>query len=141
MKYLKKDKVKYIVIHCSDTKLSQPCDAEIIDQWHIKRGFAMIGYHYVILPDGTVEHGRPLFYEGAHVKGHNHCSIGVCLVGGRGQDGRNIDTRTVEQQDALMDLLRRLKKRFKNAVILGHRDLDKGKVCPCFEAKSLNLWL
>ena len=98
----------------------------------------MIGYHYVILPDGTVEHGRPLFYEGAHVKKYNHCSIGVCLVGGRGENGINVDTRTNEQQMALMDLLRKLKVRFKNAVILGHRDLDNGKVCPCFEAKEYN---
>ena len=99
----------------------------------------MIGYHYVILPDGRLENGRPLFYEGAHVRGHNHESIGICLVGGRDKNGKPVDPRTPEQCLTLVDLLRELKQwHFPHAQIVGHRDLDRGKECPCFDAKCYN---
>ena len=138
MKYLDKNKVDLIVIHCSDTKPGQHCDAETINEWHIRRGWEMIGYHFVILPDGTVEHGRPLFFQGAHVKSHNAHSIGICYVGGRNKDGVTADTRTDAQKRSLRELLVSLKKRFPAAKVVGHRDLDKGKACPCFDAKIYN---
>ena len=140
MKRMDRKAVKYFVIHCSDTKPGQACNAETIDAWHRQRGFEMIGYHYVILPDGTVEHGRPLFCEGAHcVKGGmNHKSIGICYVGGRDSDGKSADTRTTNQKLSMQHLLLRLHSRYPQAVIIGHRDADNGKVCPCFKASSLN---
>lgn len=137
MRKLKKENVKYIIVHCSDTLPGQPCNAEIINDWHIRRGFEMIGYHYVILPDGTIEHGRPLFYEGAHCKagGRNHDSIGVCYVGGRNAEGVCADTRTEQQKSVLGTLLKELLRRFPKAKIAGHHDFDRGKECPCFDAK------
>ena len=138
MKYLDKSKVKYIVVHCSATLPGQKCDAKDINLWHIAKGWEMIGYHYVILPNGIVEHGRPLFYQGAHVKGYNDCSIGVCYVGGLNSEGVTADTRTDAQTRAMYDLLHLLKLKFPGAKIVGHRDLDKGKACPCFDAKYYN---
>ena len=142
MKYLDFKKVKYIVIHCSATLPGQPCNARIIDEWHQKRGFNMIGYHYVVLPDGEVETGRPLFYQGAHVgrpTNYNDMSIGVCYVGGLDAHGRFADTRTEAQKDSLMSLLRKLKKKFPQARIVGHNYLNAGKACPCFDAQVYNL--
>ena len=53
-----------------------------IRNWHIdERGFAEIGYHYVILKDGTIEHGRDIQFQGAHALEKNHDSIGCCLEG------------------------------------------------------------
>ena len=138
MEKLDKSKVKYIVVHCSATYPGQRCDAEIIDTWHRQRGYAMIGYHYVVMPDGEVQHGRPLFYQGAHAKGYNHCSVGVCYVGGLNADGETADTRTEEQKKAMMMLLMNLKKTFPQARIVGHRELDMGKACPCFDATVYN---
>ena len=144
MRRLYKKDVKYIVFHCSDTKPGQPCNAEIIDAWHRARGFEMIGYHYVILPDGEVEHGRPLFLQGAHVgtpRNYNNQSIGVCYVGGRNANGEFADTRTPAQKIALLFLLSELKKRFPQAKIVGHRKLNKGKACPCFDATAYNRFI
>ncbi len=135
---LRKENVKYIVVHCSATFPDQVCDAETIDGWHRNRGFEMIGYHYVVLPSGQIEHGRPLFYQGAHVKGYNHCSVGVCYVGGLDKNGVTADTRTEEQKISLRFIIDGLKARFPNAKVVGHHDLFAGKACPCFDAKVYN---
>ena len=101
----------------------------------------MIGYHYVVLPDGEVQHGRPLFYEGALVNGYNQSSIGICYVGGLSASGETADTRTEEQDRALTALLRTLKHKFPLATIVGHCDLNRGKACPCFDATAYNACL
>ena len=80
-----------------------------------------------------METGRPLSEVGAHVVGHNRYSIGICYEGGLDDVGRKVDTRTPEQVKALRELVERLHARFPRALILGHRDLDPGKKCPCFD--------
>ena len=76
---------------------------------------------------------------GAHTKGHNYKSIGICYIGGveaeRGEDGKWIpkDTRTDAQKDSLHDLLLQLKKDFPKATIHGHNEFSS-KACPCFNA-------
>ncbi len=130
--------INHIIIHCTDTPEGREVSAEEVDRWHKQRGFTMIGYHYLIHRDGSIEHGRPLFMQGAHCKVRNKDSIGICYVGGRNYKGDFCDTRTPEQRKALLDLLHQLKKQFPHAQISGHRDWDRGKECPCFEAKGLN---
>ena len=68
----------------------------------------------------------------------NACGIHICYVGGRNNQGYTADTRTPEQISTLESLLVILKKQFPKAVVSGHRDWDKGKACPCFDAKQLN---
>lgn len=136
MRKLNKENVKYIVVHCSATMPGQACDAETIDGWHRARGWEMIGYHLVVMPDGSVEHGRPLFYQGAHVRNYNAVSIGVCYVGGLDEQGRTADTRTDAQKATLKRLLEKLKARFPKARVVGHRDLDRGKACPCYNVED-----
>lgn len=89
-------------------------------------------------PDrGTIETGRPLEQVGAHCKNHNRYSIGVCYIGGLANDGKTpMDTRTEAQREALQGLLRELHQRFPKALIVGHRDLDPLKSCPCFNVVS-----
>ena len=73
---------------------------------------------------------------GAHCKGHNATSIGVCYIGGLDADGkRPKDTRTEYQKKALKALLTLLKLRFPNAEIRGHRDYA-AKDCPSFDATA-----
>lgn len=126
-------RINEIIVHCTATKAGQRFDVGNIRLWHLQRGFSDIGYHYVVLLDGTVREGRPLDVAGAHCKGHNARSIGVCYVGGLDADGEPNDTRTPEQRTALRQLLSRLKSQFPAAVIRGHRDLAN-KACPCFDA-------
>lgn len=128
-------KISEIIVHCTATKAGRPFAIEDIRRWHLQRGFRDIGYHYLVLLDGTVQPGRPLVEVGAHCAGHNANSIGVCYVGGLAADGKPSDTRTPQQRTALRNLLTDLKSKFPNACIHGHRDFSS-KPCPCFDATS-----
>lgn len=142
---------KYIVVHCSATRPSSDIGADEIDQWHRARGWNGIGYHAVIRRSGLIEFGRHFDAAGAHVAGHNFQSVGVCLVGGVGADGRAVDNFTAEQRDSLRLVLRMLERAYPGAEVLGHRDLSPdldgdglierhewAKDCPSFDVRE---WL
>lgn len=126
--------VTLIVVHCSANKAGSALRAADIDRYHRSLGWKGCGYHFVIPADGAVEEGRPLSQVGSHCRGHNSHSIGVCYVGGLDARGNPADTRTEAQRVALRKLLERLHREFPKAVIVGHRDLDSHKACPCFDA-------
>lgn len=128
-------KINLIIVHCTATVEGKDYTVSTIDKWHRQRGFDCIGYHYVVYRDGTVHNGRSLDKVGAHCKGHNANSIGVCYVGGIDREGNPKDTRTPKQRDALVNLLMRLKREFPKAVIRGHRDFA-AKACPSFNATA-----
>lgn len=129
--------IKEIIVHCTATPEGRDYTVEDIKKDHLKRGFSDIGYHYVIYRDGTIVNGRDVDIIGAHCSrgGHNQYSIGVCYVGGLAANRKAKDTRTEEQKASLLSLLLDLKKFYPNAQIYGHHDFDKGKECPCFDAK------
>ena len=124
-----------IIVHCSATREGQHVTVQQIRQWHLQRNFADIGYHYVIYLDGTVHKGRSLEKAGAHCKGYNAHSIGICYVGGLDRQGKPKDTRTAAQKAALLSLIRELRQRFPRATVHGHREFAN-KACPCFDAKK-----
>lgn len=129
--------INYIIIHCSATKAGQDFRAKDIDRWHRERGWDGIGYHKVIDLDGTIEPGRSEAKPGAHCKGHNSDSIGICYIGGLDKNGKPADTRTELQKAALAGLVADYKRRFPNAKVVGHRDMPNvHKACPCFNAKE-----
>jgi N-acetylmuramoyl-L-alanine amidase len=101
---------------------------EDIRVWHKDRGWDDIGYHYVIRRDGTVEPGRDEDAQGAHVRGWNEFSIGICLVGG----SMGVVDYTRCQWNSLKSLVYRLKMKYPKASVLGHCDYDPGKTCPNF---------
>lgn len=126
--------ITLIIIHCSAVTPSQTSSAAQIDQWHKARGWKGIGYHYVIRRDGTIENGRPEHQIGAHCLNHNRHSIGICYEGGLDARGQPSDTRTPEQKAVLRALITDLHRSYPRAIILGHRDLNPGRACPCFDA-------
>lgn len=141
--------VKYIVIHCSATPPDMCYPPEALERDHRRRGFRCAGYHYYILREGEIVPMRHTDEQGAHARGYNHCSIGICYEGGLDHAGHPSDSRTPAQKESLLRLLRILHQRFPQAEILGHRDLspDKNgdgwispnewlKACPCFEVKE-----
>jgi N-acetylmuramoyl-L-alanine amidase len=128
--------INRIIIHCTATPEGRHHTAADIDRWHRERGWAGNGYHFVIQLDGTRETGRPIEQAGAHVRGHNADSIGVVYVGGCDAAMKPKDTRTDAQKTALLCLLWELKGKHPNAQIIGHNDLDKGRDCPCFDART-----
>ena len=77
---LLKSKIKLLVVHCSDTDNNEELLLDI-HKMHIGFGWDSIGYHKIICRNGKIENGRPEYWIGAHVKGKNEISLGVCLVG------------------------------------------------------------
>jgi N-acetylmuramoyl-L-alanine amidase len=128
--------IKQIIVHCSATYPGQHCDARVIDSWHRQRGWDGIGYHFVILPDGDIEYGRPISMIGAHVKGKNQFSIGICYIGGLDDTGKPKDTRTIEQRISIEAMVAGLYSAFPLAEVTGHRDLTHDRDCPCFDVPN-----
>ena len=129
--------INKIIIHCSDTPEGRDDRAKDIDSWHRAQGYSEIGYHYVITLSGEIEIGRPEQAIGAHCKGHNAKSIGICYIGGASKEDRSPkDTRTPEQKRALLELLKVLKQKYPQATVFGHHDFNSAKSCPCFDAKQ-----
>lgn len=127
--------INLIVVHCSATPEGRNVSTEEIRQWHLDRGWSDIGYHFVVELDGSVCDGRAIENTGAHAKGYNANSIGVCYVGGTDENGEAKDTRTDEQTKALIELISDLKEMYPGVEVLGHRDISD-KECPSFDAAT-----
>lgn len=126
--------ITLIIVHCSANRAGSALRLADIDRHHRSLGWKGCGYHYVIPTDGTLEEGRPEAEMGAHCRHHNRHSIGICYIGSLSADGTPADTRTEAQRATLRRLLASLHRRFPRALIVGHRDLDPLKACPCFDA-------
>ena len=127
--------INKIIVHCSATREGENFDVAEIRRWHVEgRGWSDIGYHFYIDLYGQIHKGRDIAKMGAHCKGQNRNSIGICYCGGVESDGKTPkDTRNVEQKEALLCVLRTLKAMYPNAVIHSHKDFAN-KACPSFEA-------
>ena len=119
--------IKEIIIHCSDTPDGRPDTAADIHRWHKEKGWDGIGYHYVICVDGKLEHGRPEYWTGAHAKGHNVNTLGVCLIG-RGEFS--------DKQWLVLDtVIHQLLAKYPTAQVLGHNEISR-KSCPGFDVQK-----
>lgn len=133
-----KRSINKIIIHCSATEPLKKFTARTIDRWHRERGWLMIGYHFVIRVDGSLEFGRPLEQAGAHCRGQNSDSIGICMIGGVDSEGNAEANYTREQYKALKILLSLLLMTFSGLDvedIYGHREFSN-KACPCFDVPA-----
>ncbi len=130
--------ITQIIVHCSATPRGRENDAKDINAWHKNRGWSGIGYHYVILPSGEIQYGRNVNYIGAHVKGYNKNSIGICVVGGTDENYvAKEDYFTADQMVFLESFLVKLHKMYPKSEVLGHRDIPFVlKMCPCMDVKK-----
>ncbi|HHO59906.1 MAG TPA: N-acetylmuramoyl-L-alanine amidase [Thiotrichales bacterium] len=149
-----------IIIHCADTPNGRETTAADIDLWHGQRkppftrmqdacvgtgpwvgkgqhavDLKHIGYHFVIRINGAVEVGRRLSETGAHCRGYNQKSIGICLAG--------TDKFTLEQWQSLKALVTGLQIKLNSLYkaeldVKGHRQLNSAKTCPGFDVPA---WL
>ena len=118
--------IELLVVHCSDTHNSNNLSSIDIHKMHLSFGWNGIGYHKIILRSGKIENGRPEYWIGAHVKGKNNISLGVCLIGR--------DKFTKNQYMSLEKVLRRWKSFYPKARIVGHKDIgNTKKTCPNFD--------
>jgi len=79
--------------------------------------------------DGRLETGRRLDVEGAHVRGQNGDSVGICLIGG------DKGLFTPRQIQTLTAKVRTLQVAYwlSDDKVYGHRDFDPDKTCPGFD--------
>lgn len=125
-------KINKIIVHCSDSDYSHHDDISVIRGWHVnERGWRDVGYHFFIKKDGTVQKGRDLAEAGAHVKGQNNDSIGICLSG-----RHNFTTKQFHSLKSLLfDLIRQFDLTTND--VYGHRDFNPKKTCPNFDVKTI----
>jgi hypothetical protein len=129
---------KKVILHCSATpdypehhdKFDSIGVAEI-RQWHTEKppkgnGWKDVGYHFIIRRTGKIEPGRHLSEAGAHVKGHNKDSVGVCYVGTK--------VPTPEQLKSIVIISKAIKKKYGIDYMnwFGHNDFTTKKTCPGF---------
>lgn len=128
-----------IIIHHSLTSDNQILsDIEAIRKYHIETNkWKDIAYHFVIesVANTTKENkielitARPINIEGSHCIGHNHNSIGVCLIG-------NFDLVT-PSEEMINVLVNRCLKPYMEIFhipvvdVKGHREIMRdGRTCP-----------
>jgi N-acetyl-anhydromuramyl-L-alanine amidase AmpD len=121
--------IKKLIVHCSDSDDSLDIGFREIDEWHRQRGWLSpsgisCGYHFIIRRFGKIDLGRPLDEIGAHCKGQNSDSIGICVVGRKKFDP--------VQLDVLMKKINDLRKQYNIPVekVFGHYEFEPNKTCP-----------
>lgn len=120
-----KRNIDLIVLHCTASPDYLDIGVKEIRQWHLDRGWSDIGYHYVVRRNGEIEAGRPEHIMGAHARGVNSRSIGICWVG--------ITQPSPEQEKSLVGLTNWLrgKHNIKIENVKGHKEAVKtSKTCP-----------
>jgi len=108
-------------------------EIEYIRQFHTgtaptDRNWADIAYHYLVDRAGRVWQGRPLVYQGAHVRNHNEHNIGIVLLG-------DFDRHEVgaDQSNALVRFMGFLRKLYAvpAKAVFTHQELaDNNTDCP-----------
>ncbi len=142
-------KVKRVVLHTSASPFG---DVELINKWHKERGWAGIGYHHLITgiyptaesyklhqpelaSDGLIHAGRNEIWKGAHVRGHNWETVGICLIGKEGNF-------TSKQLLSSAKLCTQIMERFPNCLgVKGHCEFTDLKSCPDLDMNFYRSWI
>ena len=111
----KRNAIDMIVLHHADAK---HCDIYNIHSWHLANGWSGCGYHYFINKKGEIFKGRPDDTIGAHAKGYNATSLGLCFEG-----DFESEIPSQVQIDAGLQLIEYLKKKYNIKKIKGHGEL------------------
>ena len=72
------------------------------------RGWGDIGYHFIVDRNGQVWEGRPLAYQGAHVKAQNEGNIGIMCLG-----NFDVQTPSSQQQAAVLNHVKKLMSKYR----------------------------
>lgn len=139
--------ISRIFVHCT-ASWQQTTTEESLREEFRKKGWKKPGYHYVVRTDGSIIRMLDESHVANGVKNYNAHSIHVAWIGGIDKaHPQGTDNRTQEQKTALFDLIAKLRMKYPDAVVMGHRDIsdDKNgngiidpweriKECPCFDA-------
>lgn len=140
-------KIKFIAVHCTASHQTLTI-SELLQEFK-RKGWTNPGYHYVVMPDGTIKQLLDENLVSNGVRGFNSMLINVAYIGGIDKAGKPIDNRTEAQKRSLRTLFKILHKKYPAATIQGHRDFSSDlnhngkiepnefiKACPCFDAKT-----
>lgn len=117
--------LKTIVIHHSALPLSEG-PSQIQKVHMIERGFADIGYHFLVDENGFIFEGRSIAVRGCHTAGHNSGTIGVVLLG-----NFEIAPPPQKQIAGMTALIQYLVIKYGLTHLAGHQDFQPGKTaCP-----------
>jgi len=135
-------KIDCIIIHCSASDNLTHDSFKAIYELHISpkkekflwgnyhttgKGFTDIGYHFIVCHDGSIYIGRPIEKIGAHCKGQNGNSIGICLTGNKIFSEKQFQS-AIKLCKLLITLLG-----LKKIDVIGHRMFNNNKTCPNFD--------
>jgi hypothetical protein len=131
-----------IIVHCAATRPewmdNRPIEDKVaeIRSWHVDgNGWSDIGYHWIIDRDGSKAPGRAMDRDGAHVRGHNRGTVGICLIGGFGSSENDSphDHYTPSQLASLRMLIGDLQVDHPGIKkVSGHNEYA-AKACPGFQ--------
>ena len=120
--------------------------SEQINQMHIKKGWAGIGYHFIVKRDGSIQIGRDINATGAHVLDFNTRSVGISFVAGykcastKYKDTPpfsevGVESITQAQHEAFKRFMSAWYRVYPGGQAWGHVDFpnNKGKVDPGFD--------
>jgi N-acetylmuramoyl-L-alanine amidase len=125
-----------IVVHCTATQPDTRLDV-IQHYWRKELGWKKPGYHYLIKRNGEVVRLLDERETANGVEGHNEHSIHIAYMGGIDKFGTPSDNRTLRQKEAMFSLLIMLCHKYKQARILGHRDIEgEATACPSFDVRE-----
>ena len=142
----KNNNVEYLIIHHSGGTDANPLEdtshhtAQMMEAWHLSKGWEGLAYHYVIHKNGDIWAGRPEHRNGAHTVNFNTKSIGICLSG-----NFDLTLPTKEQEIALAGLIQAIRSRYMITTdkIVPHRAFANktcyGKNLPDNWARNLTL--
>ncbi len=132
-------KLKYLVIHCTDTPAAREVTRKDLEQWHLREnGWKQLGYSDIIHLDGSLENlvdwnqdGKVDSWEVTNgAKGYNGVSRHVVYAGGKGGD-----TRTEAQIRALKGYVLFHILRYPDIKVIGHCHISD-KSCPAFDVEA-----
>lgn len=111
----KRKLTRRVILHHAE---ASNCTAEDIHRWHLNRGWAGAGYHFLVRKDGKVYRLRPEDCVGAHAYGSNYDSIGICAEG-----KYNEEEMPEAQKRAIIELVRYLENKYNINTIQKHKDV------------------
>jgi hypothetical protein len=119
------DKVDRIILHHAGCCCHDNCNAEMYANVHInERGWAGIGYHFVIEKDAKLYQTNDINRASTHTQQNNMRGIGVCLSGDFTQEKLPSDMRKT-----LIKTLKYLRRKYDIKEVWMHRDFHT-TICP-----------
>lgn len=129
--------INEVIVHCTATPEGRDVSVDTIRGWHRAKGWNDIGYHWVVMLDGTLAQGRSEGQIGAHVEGHNTGTLGIVYVGGVAADGKTAkDTRTPAQKATLLAAVKALIAKYPTIKKVTGHNAYSSKACPSFDVSK-----